>query len=109
MASDQAIQIDVLRKTINGILDFIEKDLGLSAVDLKRDHYWNVLDSDAYEIAKPSELAAGSLQDDWEFLLAAEKDKAQQLPIMLIHVAPILQALAQAVPSYTSPRESAES
>jgi hypothetical protein len=105
MASDGSIQIDALRRVINGIFDFIEKDLGVSEVDLKRDHYWNVLADDMYALARPEELGAGSLQDDWEFLLSSAKDKAQQLPIMLLHVAPILQALSQAVPSYTSPRE----
>ena len=108
MASDQAIKIDVLRKTINGILDFIEKDLALSEVKLENDHYWNVLDGETYETKRPTELGAGSLQDDWEFLLSSAKDKDQQLPIMLIHVAPILHALSQAVPSYTSPSQSPE-
>jgi len=105
MASDGTIQIDALRKVINGIFDFIEKDLGISEVDLKKDHYWNVFDDDMYELARPEELGAGSLQDDWEFLLSSAKDRAQQIPIMLIHVAPILLALSQAVPSYTSPSE----
>ena len=103
MASNRPIQIETLRRIINGILDFVEKDLAISEVDLKQDHYWNVFDDDMYELARPKELGAGSLQDDWEFLLSSAKDKAQQLPIMLIHVAPILQALSQAVPSYTSP------
>lgn len=108
MASDRTIQIDALRKVINWIVDFIEKDLGISEVDLKKDHYWNVFDDDMYELARPEDLGAGSLQDDWEFLLSSAKDKAQQLPIMLLHVAPILQALSQALPSSTSPSESSE-
>jgi hypothetical protein len=107
MARDGTIQIDALRKVVNGIFDFIEKDLGISEVDLKKDHYW-IFDDDLYGMARPEELGAGSLQDDWEFLLSSAKDKAQQLPIMLIHVAPILQALSQAVPSYTSPSQSPE-
>jgi hypothetical protein len=108
MASDKSIQIDVLRRVVNGIFDFIEKDLGIREVDLKKDHYWNVFDDDMYELARPEELGAGSLRDDWEFLLSSAKDRGQQLPIMLIHVAPILQALSQAVPSYTSPSESSK-
>jgi hypothetical protein len=100
MASNTTIEIQVLRKIINGILDFIEKDVGVNRVDLTKDHYWNVLDGDVYEITKPVELGAGSLRDDWEFLLASASDKDQQLPIMLIHVAPILHALSQTVQSY---------
>jgi hypothetical protein len=68
-----------------------------------KDHYWNVLDSDLYETERPEELGAGSLRDDWEFLLACANDKARQLPIMLIHVAPLLKALSSAVPSYKPP------
>ena len=103
MASDQVIQVDMLRKAINGILDFIEKDLAVSEVNLTKDHYWNVLNSDLYETERPEELGAGSLRDDWGFLLACASDKEQQLPIMLIHVAPLLKALSTAVPSFKPP------
>lgn len=106
MENDRTIQIDTLRRVINGILDFIEKDLGIKEVELQKDNYWTFLDDTAPEVGRPSEFGVGSLIDDWEFLLSSAKDKAQQLPIMLIHVAPILQALSQAVPSYTSPKES---
>jgi hypothetical protein len=105
MASDTTIEIEVLRKIINGILDFIEKDVGVNRVELTKDHYWNVLDDDVYETTKPAELGAGSLRDDWEFLLACANDKDQQLPIMLIHVAPILHALSQTLQSYRNPRQ----
>jgi len=108
LEDDRAIQIDTLRKVVNGILDFIEKDLGLREVRLQKDNYWTVLEDSAPDAGKPSEFGVGSLNDDWEFLLSSAKDKDQQLPIMLIHVAPILQALAQAVPSYKSPRETSE-
>jgi hypothetical protein len=106
MASDGTIQIDTLRKVINGIFDFVEKDLAISEVKLREDNYWTVLDDKAFDGVQPTELGVGSLWDDWEFLLSSAKDKNQQLPIMLIHVAPILQALSRAVPSYTSPSQS---
>lgn len=106
MESDSVVRIQVLRNVINGILDFIEKDLGQSEVELGKDHYWEVLDHDLFSMGRPAELGAGSLIDDWEFLLSTAKDKTQQLPIALIHVAPILKALSQAVPSFTSPKES---
>ncbi len=105
MENDRTIQIDTLRRVINGILDFIEKDLGISDVNLQKDNYWTVLEDTTPDAGKPTEFGVGSLNDDWGFLLSSAKDKDQQLPIMLIHVAPILQALSQAVPSYTSPRE----
>jgi len=108
MESDSVVQIQVLRKVVNGILDFIEKDLKQSEVELGKDHYWEVMDADLFAMERPTELGAGSLIDDLEFLQSSANDKAQHLPIMLIHVAPILRALSQAVPSYTSPSESSD-
>jgi hypothetical protein len=109
MASASSISIDVLRKTINGIFDFIEKDLGVTKVDLKQNHYWSVTDDALYSMEyPPKESGVGSLVDDWEFVLSAYESADQQIPIMFIHIAPLLQALAQAVPSYTSPHESAK-
>lgn len=106
MESDSGVvQIAALRTVLNGILDFIEQDLVTTEVDLGKDHYWQVLDRDLYEVPPPAELGAGSLIDDWKFLMSAVKDKEQQLPAMLVHVAPILQALSKAVPSYRSPRQ----
>jgi hypothetical protein len=100
MENDSVVKIPVLREVINGILDFIERDLKQSEVDLGKDHYWQVLDRDLYEIPSPTQLGAGSLIDDWNFLLSAWKDKQKRLPVTLIHVAPILHALSEAVPSY---------
>ena len=42
MASASSVSIDVLRKTINGIFDFIEKDLSVTEVALKQNYYWTV-------------------------------------------------------------------
>jgi hypothetical protein len=104
MASPNGISIDVLRKTINGILDFIERDLGITDVDLKQNYYWSVTNDTLYSMDHPpKELAVGSLMDDWDFVLSASKGADQQLPIMFIHIAPLLQALSQGVPNYISP------
>jgi hypothetical protein len=109
MASPNSISIDVLRKTINGIFDFIEKDLGLTEVELKQNYYWSIADDVLHEMeSPPKELDVGSLKDDWDFLLSASKSKDQQIPIMFIHIAPLLRALSQAAPNYTSPGESSK-
>lgn len=109
MANPNGISVDVLRKTINGIFDFIEKDLGITEVELKQNHYWSVTDDVLYSMDQPpKELAVGSLMDDWDFVLSASKSADQRLPIMFIHIAPLLQALSQGVPNYTSPRESSK-
>lgn len=47
----------------------------------------------------PKRLAVGSLVDDYEFVLYSFKNTDQQLPIMFMHIAPLLQALWQAVPN----------
>jgi hypothetical protein len=56
----------------------------------------------------PKELDVGSLEDDWDFVLSAGKNADRQIPIDFIHVAPLLRALAQVVPSHVSPGESAK-
>jgi hypothetical protein len=46
------------------------------------------------------QLDCGSLTDDFEFVMAAYKDKSQAMPLVLMHIAPLLKALSTAVPSY---------
>lgn len=109
MANASSINIDALRKTINGVFDFIEKGLGITEVELKQNYYWSIVGDDLYAMeAPPKELSVGSLLDDWEFVLSAYKNADQQIPIDFIHIAPLLQALSQAVPNYISPRESSK-
>ena len=111
MASPNTISIDVLRKTINGIFDFIEKEQrGVTEIELKKNYYWSITDDVLYSMDEPpKQLAVGSLVDDYEFVLSSFKNADQQLPIMFMHIAPLLQALWQAVPNYASPTESSTS
>lgn len=103
MENPDSVSIDALRKTINGIFDFIEKDLGIKDVELKQNYYWSIADDVLYAMeSPPKQPDVGSLRDDWDFVLSAST-RDQQIPIDFIHVAPLLRALAQAVPSYTSP------
>ena len=108
MAGSNTISIDVLRKTINGIFDFVEKEHRVVAeIELKKNYYWSITDDVLYSMDEPpKQLAVGSLVDDYEFVLSAFKNADQQLPIMFMHIAPLLQALWQAVPNYASPAES---
>ena len=108
MTNAITISIDVLRKTINGIFDFIEKERrGRADIELKQNHYWSITDDVLYSMDEPpKQLAVGSLVDDYEFVLSSFKNVDQQLPIMFMHIAPLLQALWQAVPNYASPSES---
>ena len=109
MASPDKINVDVLRKVINGVLDFVEKDLGQKEVELKQNYYWSIADKVLYAMEKsPEQLDVGSLKDDWDFVLSASQSADQQIPIMLIHIAPLLQALSQAVPNYAAPDEASK-
>jgi hypothetical protein len=109
MKSTNRVTIQVLREVINGVLDFIEKDLGMPEVELSKDYYWRIEDDMLYSMEdQPKQLGVGSLIDDWEFVLSASR-RDQQLPADFIHVAPLLQAFAQLAPSYTSPPDTPKS
>ena len=100
MVAVNEIEIAKLRVVLNKILDFIEHDLHREKVNLGRDHYWEVPLNQMYETTEPRfPLNCGSLEDDWNFLLSALTQKQQAVPVMLIHAAPLLAALAFAVPS----------
>jgi len=109
MANPNCISINVLRATINGIFDFIEKDLGLLEVQLNENYYWSIKDDELYSMDQPpKELVVGSLFDDFEFVSSSFKNADRQLPIMFIHIAPILQALSEGVPNFPSPDKSSK-
>lgn len=106
MNQDSAVKIQSLRAVVNSILDFVERDLGRSEVVLNRNFYWSISDDVLYTMeSKPHELDVGSLADDWDFVLSAFEDRDQALPLVLIHVAPLLRALATELPSYKPPGE----
>jgi hypothetical protein len=88
----------------NRIFDFIQRDLGLRVVDLPENFYKDVGEDELYEIGdQPKQLEFGSLTDDMEFVDAAHKNPSQAIPETLLHVAPLLRALATSVPNYRSP------
>lgn len=98
------VDVNVLREVTNRIFDFIQRDLELRVVDLPENFYWEIPDDDLYELgAEPKQLECGSLADDADFVRAAYEDQSQAIPLVLMHVAPLLRALATAVPSYKAP------
>ena len=98
------IDISVLRDVTNRIFDFIEKELAMKSVEVPNTLYWSISDDQLYDItAKPTEIDCGSLVDDYEFVLSSHKSRNDAVPLELIHIAPLLNALAKAVPSYRSP------
>ncbi len=106
MGKSSAVDISALRETINEVLTFIEKDLKIPQVTLAQDLYWEIDRKDVYALDKSSpRVNCGNLVDDWEFILEAHKKSEQALPLLFMHIAPILQALAEAVPSFKDPTD----
>ena len=98
------IEIEVLRDVTNKIFDFIENDLKLKSIELPHSLYWAIPIAQIFELAnKPTELDCGSLEDDYDFVLSSFKSKNNPVPLDLMHIAPLLNAIARAVPSYKSP------
>lgn len=77
----------------------------MKSVELSHNLYWSVDDDDLYEMNKDPQLNVGSLVDDLEFTSAAHEDASQAVPLVLMHVAPLLKALSTAVPNYKSPHK----
>lgn len=90
-----SINIAELRSIINSILSHVENDLQLNEVELTEDYYWAMPDDSIYAILEDAkEPSIGSLCDDMEFIKPMLNDKTRAFPLMLIHVAPLLQYLA---------------
>src|SRR6185312_15579741 len=94
------IDIEALRKVTNRIFDFIERDLQVKSVELFKNYYWSISEDLLYDMdQQPRELDVGSLVDDLDFVMAAERDPSQAIPLTLMHIAPLLQLLSRSVPS----------
>ena len=99
--ADKSIDVADLRLVVERIFDFMQKDLSLQEVALDENYYWQVAEDDLYSIKQaPEQLDVGSLLDDWEFVQSAKLDPEQALPLLLLHVAPLLRALATKVPNF---------
>ena len=101
---ENEISIADLRKIIDSIFQYIDSQVGNASIRIAPFLYWDVSDEARYNMNQtPSRLDCGSLDDDWEFLRPLLHHKEQALPIMFIHVAPILQYLATRLPNYPDP------
>lgn len=95
------VDVNVVREVTDRIFDFIQRDLELWVVDLPENFYRDVAEDDLYEMGdQPKQLDVGSLADDMDFVKAAQKDPSQAISETLLHVAPLLRALATSVPNY---------
>ncbi len=104
MENAKQVNIRVLRETINSVFDFIERDPDQSVVALPSNFYWTVPDDALFAMDQPpKQLDCGSLNDDLEFVEAAHATREQATPLMFMHLAPLLYALAKVVPSFAAP------
>lgn len=97
----KCIEIALLRRVCNQVLQFIEDDLKISSIELDNSLYWTLPDEDRFDVSKTPRLEnVGDLADDYEFVEAAGKDLDQAVPLLLEHIAPILGALANRLDSF---------
>ena len=95
------LQIEQLRAVIQRIFDLVQKDFGIKEVILDNNYYWSISEKDLYLLDKnPAQLDVGSLLDDLEFVRSAYEDADQALPLLLLHIAPLLTALATKLPNF---------
>lgn len=91
------VQIDIaaLQKQVNAIFDHILQIQEVEKVNLEEDYYWHMDNDNLYDVTKdPSNMGIGSLVDDLEFLSGDISDISNTSPLMLMHVAPLLEYLA---------------
>ena len=99
----EVISIKYLRDITNHIFDFIENDLQLSEAVLNQNFYWAISEDDVYELSsEPKEMSVGSLIDDWDVIEGIDGDLSQALPLVFLHIGPLLQYLAAELPNYVS-------
>lgn len=101
MSKTVEIKVSDHRAVINNIFDHMEQDLKIPSFELEHDFYHDFFTGmEIYNPYVKPESGLGQLYDDWEFLQPLLKDKESSLPLMFIHVAPLLRYIAQSVRSY---------
>jgi hypothetical protein len=95
------IDLVVLKNVCNEIFDYMIDDLKLNKIDLQERLYWTIPQDQRYKLeASPETCNVGDLIDDFEFVKEASVDADQALPMLFLHIAPILLALATKIESY---------
>jgi hypothetical protein len=100
---ENRIHIKDLRDFMNSMFDHVERDLGLSHVDIddSHNHFWEVQLDDMFELLEfPPVPALGSTIDSLEFVnvsIAAGAKDSYAATLMLMHVIPLLQVICHKV------------
>jgi hypothetical protein len=92
------VRISDVRKVVLRLLDHIERDRGISSVQLSKNFYWGIEPQARFDMGRdPSEFEVGSLDDDWEFVSGLLDDSNEPVPLQLTELAPILDFIGQEV------------
>jgi len=94
------IDVMVLKRAVNAVLDHLIEDLGLErvAIDDKEDFYWAFSAQEMYDTSKkPAELETGRLSDDMDFVRLIQRGQSGDISYNLVHVAPLLEYLGEKV------------
>lgn len=102
MASDEkmsTINFHDLKVIINKIFDHLEKDVGVTELDIGDSFYHNIDISEKFEnFGIPPEPGLGDLIDDLEFLLPlVEQDREMAVSLMFMHISPLLKYIAHRI------------
>jgi len=95
MASE--VKLTELRAVAMALMDSLIKEApeGSVKIDDKADFYWEVPSDALYSVTKNQpQLDVGRLSDDWEFIRSIAESPSDATPLALIHLAPLLRALA---------------
>ncbi len=90
------LDLGKIREIINDILDYMIESSPQSSIRIGNDVYWDIGVQDMFDMSSKPDLSIGSISDDIEFLNEI-KTASTERPVIfnLIHIAPILRALAE--------------
>lgn len=98
--ANQQIDLKVLKKAVNAVLDHLTNDLGIETVPIEQDTdlYWHCPASELYDVSKkPIGLDIGRLKDDVDFITMIQRGQSGDSSYNLVHVAPLLRYIAEKV------------
>lgn len=93
---ERMLELRKLKEAIDRVFDEVFDHLQVEELCLVEDYYFELSQDDRYNIVNnPLCYQLGSLFDDLDFVLAALEDGDSIPPIILIHIAPLLQYLGE--------------
>jgi hypothetical protein len=91
-----SIDVLVVKKVVNDLLDRLIEDLHITAVqiDESQELYWDYVGLDLFDVSKEPSPSVGRLSDDMDLIAnVGRNDTAYNL----VHVAPLLRYLAEKI------------